>query len=163
MYRISWNPLAASFFTIAYARRRFKSEGFFHYISHGYEGSNKDNTEFRIIKQHCDRNSMWELLNDFLEKASNKQGSLSKKFQQLFRRPVVYVCTVRRSRNMLSALPLDCPVRKPWLRSCIRRTAPGGRSLSILWAGRPTSSHLGSRTGDSEPGCSGSGTVHRTP
>jgi uncharacterized protein with ParB-like and HNH nuclease domain len=40
-----------------------------HYVSHRYEKPTKDNSEFRIIKQCCDRNSMAGFLNDLYDKA----------------------------------------------------------------------------------------------
>lgn len=65
--KLKWDAMEAKL----YIKNRSTLDSFFsHYVSHCYEKPSKDNTEFRIIKQHCDRNSMRELLDDLLEKAS---------------------------------------------------------------------------------------------
>ena len=56
--------------TKLYIDKRSVMDSFFtHYIAHRFEKTDKDNTEFRIVKQYCDRTHMEELLEDLAEKA----------------------------------------------------------------------------------------------
>ncbi len=54
-----------------YIKNKSVLDSFFaHYVTHRYEKPNKDNSEFRIIKQYSDRANMNELLEDLFDKAS---------------------------------------------------------------------------------------------
>lgn len=65
--KIQWNSME----TKLYINKRSTLDSFFtHYVSHRFDKPNKGNTEFRIIKQCCDRNAMTNLLKDLCEKAS---------------------------------------------------------------------------------------------
>lgn len=65
--KIKWDNMEAKL----YINKRSTMDNFFtHYVSHCFEKPNKDNTEFRIIKQFCDRRFMEEFLDDLSEKAS---------------------------------------------------------------------------------------------
>lgn len=53
-----------------YINKKSCLDNFFtHYVTHKYEKPQYDNTEFRIIKQYCDRQNMKSLLEDLCEKA----------------------------------------------------------------------------------------------
>lgn len=65
--KIKWDSMESKL----YINRRSTLDNFFtHYVSHRFEKPSKDNTEFRIIKQFCDRQHMTEFLDDLYEKAS---------------------------------------------------------------------------------------------
>lgn len=64
--KIKWDSMEAKL----YVKRESRMDAFFtHYVSHRYEKPSKDNSEFRIIKQYCDRQNMSLLLDDLCEKA----------------------------------------------------------------------------------------------
>ena len=65
--KIKWDSMESKL----YINRRSTLDSFFtHYVSHRFEKPSKDNTEFRIVKQFCDRQHMGDFLNDLYEKAS---------------------------------------------------------------------------------------------
>ena len=65
--KMKWDSTEAKL----YINRRSTLDSFFtHYVSHRFEKPNKDNTEFRIVKQFCDRQHMGDFLDDLYEKAS---------------------------------------------------------------------------------------------
>ena len=65
--KIKWDSMESKL----YINRRSTLDSFFtHYVSHRFAKPSKDNTEFRIIKQFCDRQHMGEFLDDLCEKAS---------------------------------------------------------------------------------------------
>ncbi len=65
--KIKWDTMESKL----YINKRSTMDNFFtHYVSHCFEKPNKDNTEFRIIKQCCNRTYMEEFLDDLSEKAS---------------------------------------------------------------------------------------------
>lgn len=64
--KLKWDVME----TKLYIEKRSVMDSFFtHYIAHRFEKPDKDNTEFRIVKQYCDRTHMEELLDDLAEKA----------------------------------------------------------------------------------------------
>ena len=65
--KITWDSIE----TNMYINRRSTLDSFFtHYVSHRFAKPSKDNTEFRIVKQFCDRQHMGDFLNDLLNKSS---------------------------------------------------------------------------------------------
>ena len=65
--KIKWDTFESKL----YIKRASRLDPFFtHYVSHRYEKPSNENTEFRILKQYCDRSKMVELLDDLSEKAS---------------------------------------------------------------------------------------------
>ena len=64
--KLKWDVME----TKLYIEKRSVMDSFFtHYIAHRFEKPDKDNTEFRIVKQYCDRTHMEDLLDDLAEKA----------------------------------------------------------------------------------------------
>lgn len=65
--KITWDSMEKKL----YIKGRSTLDSFFtHYVSHRFEKPRKDNSEFRIIKQFCDRQDMGGFLDDLSEKAS---------------------------------------------------------------------------------------------
>lgn len=64
--KLKWDVME----TKLYIDKRSVMDSFFtHYIAHRFGKPDKDNTEFRIVKQYCDRTHMEDLLDDLAEKA----------------------------------------------------------------------------------------------
>lgn len=65
--KLKWDAIESKL----YIKNKSVLDNFFaHYVTHRYEKPDKDNSEFRIIKQYSDREHMNELLDDLFDKAS---------------------------------------------------------------------------------------------
>lgn len=65
--KLKWDAIESKL----YIKNKSVLDNFFaHYVTHRYEKPDKDNSEFRIVKQYSDREHMNELLDDLFDKAS---------------------------------------------------------------------------------------------
>ena len=65
--KLKWDAIESNL----YINNKSVLDNFFaHYVTHRYEKPDKDNSEFRIVKQYSDREHMNELLDDLFDKAS---------------------------------------------------------------------------------------------
>lgn len=63
--KMKWDSMDAKL----YINRRSTLDSFFtHYVSHRFEKPNKDNTEFRIVKQFCDRQHMGDFWMTYMKR-----------------------------------------------------------------------------------------------